>query len=70
MIKLGECKMFKKLLKDLFFILTVILTVATFLFIVAVICVITGYESPEQLLEKRLNKIENRIEKLENKKGL
>jgi hypothetical protein len=67
MIKLGECKMFKKLLNDLFFILTV----ATFLFIVAGICVITEeYETPEQLLEKRLNKIENRIEKLENKKGL
>ena len=62
--------MFKKLLKDLFFILTAILTFATFLFIVEVICVITGYETPEQLLEKRLNKIENRIEKLENKKGL
>ena len=58
--------MFKKLLKDLFFILTV----ATFLFIFAGICVITGYETPEQLLEKRLNKIETRIEKLENKKGL
>jgi sugar phosphate permease len=62
--------MFKKLLKNLFLWLLVILTPAIFLFIVAFICVITGYETPEDLLEKRLNKIENRIEKLENKKGL
>jgi hypothetical protein len=62
--------MFKKLLKNLFLWLLIILTPATFLFIVTFICVITGYESPEELLEKRLNKIENRIEKLENKKGL
>jgi hypothetical protein len=70
MIKLGECKMFKKLLNNLFFLLMTILTLAIFLFIVAVICAITGFELPEDLLEKRLNKIENRIEKLENKKGL
>jgi F0F1-type ATP synthase membrane subunit b/b' len=62
--------MFKKLLNNLFFLLMTILTLAIFLFIVAVICAITGFESPEELLEKRLNKIENRIEKLENKKGL
>ncbi len=62
--------MFKKLLKNLFLWLLVILTPVIFLFIVAFICVITGYETPEDLLEKRLNKIENRIEKLENKKGL
>ena len=52
--------------KNLLLWLMVILTPVIFLFLVAFICVITGYETPEDLLEKRLNKIENRIEKLEN----
>ena len=58
--------------KKLFLWLIVILSPVILLFLVVFICVITGYkyESPEELLENRLNKIENRIEKLENKKGL